>query len=50
MQNAIAGVLIRANYHVLERSDLLNTLTQHRLRASGPTLVDVLIRVLENRS
>jgi hypothetical protein len=31
VQSAIAGVLIRANYHVLERSDLLNTLTQHQL-------------------
>ena len=49
VQSAIAGVLIRANYHVLERSDLLNTLTQHQLRASGQTLVDVLIRRLRQQ-
>jgi DNA-binding response OmpR family regulator len=47
VQSAIAGVLIRANYHVLERGELLQTLTQHRLRSGGSeNLVDVLIRRL----
>jgi len=46
VQNAIAGVLIRANYHVLDGPELLNTLTQHRLRGGGQSLVDVLIRRL----
>jgi hypothetical protein len=46
VQSAIAGVLIRANYHVLERGELLDTLTQHRLRGSGQSIVDVLIRRL----
>ena len=48
VQSAIAGVLIRANYHVLGRDELLQTLTQHRLRTNGAaTLVDVLIRRLK---
>jgi hypothetical protein len=47
VQNAIAGVLIRANYHLLERSELLDTLTQHRVRGGGQSLVDVLIRRLQ---
>ena len=47
VQSAIAGVLIRADYAVLGRSELLRTLTQHRLRsAGGESLVDVLIRRL----
>jgi hypothetical protein len=46
VQSAIAGVLIRANYHLLERAELLDTLTQHRLRGGGQSLVDVLIRRL----
>ena len=48
VQSAIAGVLIRANYHVLEPGELLQTLTQHRLRASGQNIVDVLIRRLRH--
>ena len=46
VQSAIAGALIRANYHVLEPGELLQTLTQHRLRGSGQNIVDVLIRRL----
>jgi hypothetical protein len=48
VQSAIAGVLIRADYHVLGREELLQTLTQHRLRSTGgANLVDVLIRRLK---
>ena len=47
VQSAIAGVLIRANYHVLQRDELLQTLTQHKLRSNGSSLVDVLIRRLK---
>lgn len=47
VQTAIAGVLIRADYAVLGRSELLEMLTQHRLRSAGSeNLVDVLIRRL----
>ena len=47
VQTAIAGVLIRADYSVLGRSELLRTLTQHRLRnGGGENVVDVLIRRL----
>ena len=47
VQSAIAGALIRADYHLLERHELLQTLTQHRLRSGGAgNLVDVLIRRL----
>ena len=49
VQTAIAGVLIRADYAVLGRSELLQTLTQHRMRSpgGGENLVDVLIRRLQ---
>ncbi|MEO8485970.1 MAG: hypothetical protein ABI585_06475 [Betaproteobacteria bacterium] len=48
VQNAIAGVLIRADYQALGRTELLETLTLHRLRGGGgDNLVDVLIRRLK---
>src|SRR6266567_2871735 len=48
IQTAIAGVLIRSDYKVLARPELVQTLQQHRLRSSnGADLIDVLIRRLQ---
>jgi hypothetical protein len=49
VQNAIAGVLIRADYAALDRAGLAQTLRQYRVKSGGSdNLVDALIRRLEN--
>ena len=51
VQSAVAGILIRSDLDAIGRSALLDTLRLHRVKpAGGATLVDVLIRVLENPS
>jgi hypothetical protein len=48
VQNAIAGVLIRADYSALDGPRLAETLRRYRLRSrDGESLVDALIRRLE---
>jgi len=48
VQRAIAGILIRADYHAFARPELVRTLRQHRLKSStGQDLIDVLIRRLQ---
>jgi len=48
-QRAIAGILIRADLHLLARADLARTLRQHRLKSpDGSDLIDVLIRMLQS--
>ena len=48
VQSAIAGVLIRADFRMLSRADLAQTLRQTRLRApGGDDVVGVLIRRLQ---
>ena len=48
VQNAIAGVLIRADYAVLDLPQLAQTLRQYRLKSRGSDdLVDALLRRLE---
>jgi hypothetical protein len=48
VQNAIAGVLIRADFSALARPDVLTTLRQHRLKSPhGDDVIDALIRRLE---
>lgn len=50
VQSAVAGILIRSDLDAIGRAALLETLRRHRLRsAGGETLVDVLIRHLEQR-
>lgn len=51
VQNAIAGVLIRADRGSIQGADLLSTLRSRRLRASpGSNMVDALIERLEKSS
>ncbi len=51
VQSAIAGILIRSDLDAIGRSALLETVRLHRVKpAGGATLVDVLVRVLENHS
>ena len=51
VQNAIAGVLIRADRKSIAASDLLRTLRENRLRASpGDNMVDALIHRLQESS
>jgi hypothetical protein len=51
VQNAIAGVLIRADRSSVQGADLLPTLRESRLRASpGDNMVDALIQRLEESS
>jgi hypothetical protein len=51
VQNAIAGVLIRADRKSIRAADLLPTLKEHRLRAgSGESLVNALIDRLQQTS
>jgi hypothetical protein len=51
VQRAIAGVLIRADYRLLETDDLARSLRQHRLRSpAGEDVIDVLIRRLQTSS
>jgi hypothetical protein len=48
VQNAIAGVLIRADYSALDQVELAQTLRQYRVKPRGrDDLVDALIRRLE---
>ncbi|MEO5670369.1 MAG: hypothetical protein ABIR26_06715 [Ramlibacter sp.] len=48
VQNAIAGVLIRADPRSLANPELLRTLREHRLKSSpGDTMVDALIQRLQ---
>jgi len=50
VQRAIAGILIRADYHyqAFAKSELAHALRQHRLRSpDGKDLIDVLIRHLQ---
>jgi hypothetical protein len=49
VQRAIAGILIRADYHAFAKPELVRTLRQHRLKSStGQDLFDVLIRRLQS--
>jgi hypothetical protein len=49
VQRAIAGVLIRADYHSIANPDLVRELRQHRLKSpNGEDLIDVLIRRLQS--
>jgi hypothetical protein len=49
VQRAIAGVLLRADYHALEKPELTRALRRHRLKSpGGPDPIDVLIRRLES--
>jgi hypothetical protein len=51
VQSAIAGILIRSDPDAIGPSALLDTVRLHRVKPAGDaTLVDVLVRVLENRS
>jgi hypothetical protein len=48
VQRAIAGILIRADYRTLARSDLARSLRQHRLKSpDGNDVIDALIRLLQ---
>ncbi len=48
VQNAIAGVLIRADPKSITRQELLRTLREFRLKASpGDNMVDALIQRLQ---
>jgi hypothetical protein len=50
VQTAIAGILVRADYHAIASPDLAQTLRQSRLKASaGADMIDVLLRRLEPR-
>ena len=49
VQRAIAGVLLRADYHALEKPELTRALRRHRLKSpGGADPIDVLIRRLES--
>jgi hypothetical protein len=48
VQRAIAGVLIRADYRLLEKPELTQALRQHRLKSpDGEDMIDALIRRLQ---
>lgn len=48
VQRAIAGILIRADYHLLEKTELARALRQHRLKSpDGSDVIDMLIRLLQ---
>jgi hypothetical protein len=48
VQRAIAGVLIRADYHAIARPDVVRMLRQNRVKSpDGEDLVDILIRRLQ---
>jgi hypothetical protein len=51
VQNAIAGVLIRADYTMLARGDLVRTLREHRRgkAAHGDDVIEALIRRLQQQ-
>lgn len=47
VQRAIAGILIRSDYKVIAKPELIRTLSEHRLRSpDGEDVIDVLIRRL----
>ena len=47
VQNAIAGILVRADYAAIARPEIVQALRQHRLKSgSGESMVDVLMRHL----
>jgi len=51
VQRAIAGVLIRSDYHAIATADVVRVLRQHRLRSpEGDDVIDVLIRRLQASS
>jgi hypothetical protein len=51
VQNAIAGVLIRADRKAVAGSELLRTLRENRVKASpGDNMVDALIHRLQESS
>jgi len=48
VQRAIAGVLLRSDYHEIARPELVKVLREHRLKPTeGQDLIDVLIRRLQ---
>ncbi|MEP7328522.1 MAG: hypothetical protein ABI777_04870 [Betaproteobacteria bacterium] len=48
VQNAIAGILIRADYRALARPELVQTLREHRRKSPyGADMIDALIRRLQ---
>ena len=48
VQRAIAGILIRSDYRMIARPDVVHALRQHRLKSpDGEDLIDVLIRRLQ---
>ena len=50
VQNAIAGILVRADYASIARPEIVQALRQHRLKSSGgESMVDVLLRHLQPR-
>jgi hypothetical protein len=51
VQNAIAGVLIRADYSAISSPELVRTLREHRRKsARGDDVIEVLIRRLQRQS
>ena len=51
VQRAIAGVLIRSDYHSMATPELVRTLREHRLKSpDGRDLIDVLINRLQTAS
>jgi len=51
VQNAIAGVLIRADRNTVASSELLRTIRENRVKASpGDNMVDALIHRLQESS
>ena len=51
VQRAIAGILLRADPKSIDSSELLRTLSEHRVRSGGgPDIIDVLIRRLRAAS
>lgn len=50
VQTAIAGVLVRADYHAIATPELAQTLRQSRLKTSaGSDMIDVLLRRLQSQ-
>jgi hypothetical protein len=48
VQRAIAGILIRADYHAIAKPELVRALREKRLKSpDGQDLIDVLIRRMQ---
>jgi hypothetical protein len=48
VQRAIAGILIRANYRVIAKPELVRALRERRLKSpDGQDVIDVLIRRMQ---